>query len=108
MIDNYKKILVVINPVIPHFSNECMEMINVKGNLLWPKVEEKFLFEDNIKFIVQFNGKTKKIIVSKKNTTEDLLINKIKEDNKLNKYLSNRIIKKKIFIPNKLINIITS
>jgi len=36
-----------------------------------------------------------------------LLINKIKEDNKLNEYLSNKNIKKKIFIPNKLINIIT-
>jgi len=30
--------------------------------VLWPKVEEKFLLEDNVKFIVQFNGKTRKII----------------------------------------------
>jgi len=107
LVDNYKKILIVINPVIPHFSSECMEMISVKENPLWPKIEEKFLVEDNIKFIIQFNGKTRKIIVSKKNTTENLLINKIKEDNKLNEYLSNKNIKKKIFIPNKLINIIT-
>ena len=87
MIDNYKKILVAISPVIPHFSNECMEMINLKKNLLWPKVDEKFLLEENIKFIVQFNGKTRKIIISKKDTTESLLLNKIKEDNKLNEYL---------------------
>jgi len=84
-----------------------MEMISVKENPLWPKIEEKFLVEDNIKFIIQFNGKTRKIIVSKKDTSENLLINKIKEDNKLNEYLSNKNIKKKIFIPNKLINIIT-
>ena len=80
----------------------------MKENLLWPKVEEKFLFEENIKFIIQFNGKTRKIIVSKKNTTESLLLNKIKEDNKLNEYLNNKNIQKKIFIPNKLINIITN
>ena len=36
------------------------------------KVDEKFLLEDNIKFIIQFNGKTRKIIVSKKDTTEDM------------------------------------
>jgi leucyl-tRNA synthetase len=107
LLRNYKKILVVISPIIPHFSNECMEMINIKENLLWPKVEEKFLLEENIKFIVQFNGKTRKIIISKKDTTESLLLNKIKEDNKLNEYLNNKIIQKKIFIPNKLINIIT-
>ena len=78
LVDNYKKILVAISPVIPHFSNECMEMINVKENILWPKVDEKYLLEDNIKFIVQFNGKTRKIITSKKDTTESLLLSKIK------------------------------
>jgi leucyl-tRNA synthetase len=108
LIENYKKILIVINPVIPHFSNECMEMIGIKEEMSWPKVEEKFLIEDSVKFIVQFNGKTRKIIVLKKDTTEDLLLNKIKEDSKLNEYLINKNIQKKIFIPNKLINIITS
>jgi leucyl-tRNA synthetase len=108
LIENYKKILVVISPVIPHFSSECMEMIDNKQNLLWPKVEEKFLIEDNINFIIQFNGKTRKIIISKKDTSESLLLEKIKEDKKLNDHLSNKDIKKKIFIPNKLINIITN
>ena len=83
-------------------------VINIKENLLWPSVEEKFLLEENVKFIVQFNGKTRKIINSKKDTTEGLLLNKIKEDIKLNEYLNNKIIQKKIFIPNKLINIITN
>jgi len=108
LIENYKKILVVISPVIPHFSNECMEMIDIHENLLWPEVEEKFLLEDNIKFIVQFNGKTRRIIISKKDTKEDLLLDKIREDKKLNEYLKNKNIQKKIFIPNKLINIITN
>ena len=106
LIENYKKILIAINPVIPHFSNECMEMINIKEEISWPKVDYKFLLEDNIKFIIQFNGKTRKIIVAEKDTNEDLLITKIKEDKKLNEYLQNKKIQKKIFIPNKLINII--
>jgi leucyl-tRNA synthetase len=107
LIENYKKILITINPVIPHFSNECMELINIKEKMLWPKIDEKFLFEDDVKFIIQFNGKTRKIMISKKDATENLLLQKIKEDNKLNEYLKNKSILKKIFIPNKLINIIT-
>ena len=108
LVENYKKILVSINPIIPHFSNECLEMINVKEKILWPEIDEKFLLEDHIKFIIQFNGKTRKIINSKKDTTESLLLTKIKEDNKLSEYLNNKNIQKKIFIPNKLINIITN
>jgi leucyl-tRNA synthetase len=106
LIENYKKILIAINPVIPHFSNECMKMLNINEKMLWPKVNEKFLLEENIKFIIQINGKTKKIMISKKDTSEDLLLEKIKNDNKLNAFLENKDIQKKIFIPNKLINIL--
>ena len=80
----------------------------MEKNLKWPEIEDKFLLDDNVKFIIQFNGKTRKIIVSKKDTSESLLLNKIKEDSKLSGYLNNKNIKKKIFIPNKLINIITN
>ena len=83
-------------------------MLNVNEKILWPKINENFLLEENIKFIIQFNGKTRKIIISEKGTSEDLLLKKIKEDIKLNKFLMSKNIQKKIFIPNKLINIITN
>ena len=107
LVENYKKILIAISPVLPHFSSECMKMMSIKEKILWPKIDDKILLEDNIKFIIQFNGKTRKILVSKKDTSEDMLLNKIKKDDKLSTYLFNKDIKKKIFIPNKLINIIT-
>jgi leucyl-tRNA synthetase len=108
LVESYKKILIAISPVIPHFSNECMKILNIDEKMLWPKVNEKFLLEENIKFIIQVNGKTKKIIISKKDTSEDLLLEKVKNDNKLYELIKNKNIKKKIFIPNKLINILTS
>jgi leucyl-tRNA synthetase len=108
LVENYKKILIAISPVIPHFSNECMKILNIDEKMLWPKVNEKFLLEENIKFIIQVNGKTKKIIISKKDTSEDLLLEKVKNDNKLYELIKNKNIQKKIFIPNKLINILTS
>jgi leucyl-tRNA synthetase len=81
-------------------------MINIKEEIFWPEVNEIFLIEDNIKYIIQINGKTRKVIETKKDISEDTLIAKIKEDNKLNTFLNNRNIQKKIFIPNKLINLI--
>jgi leucyl-tRNA synthetase len=107
LVENYNKILIAISPVLPHFSSECIELLNIKSKMFWPKINNEILIENNIKFIVQFNGKTRKIIVLKKDTSEDVLLGKIKEDNKLNEYLADKEIKRKIFIPNKLINIIT-
>ena len=107
LIENYKKILSIMSPVIPHFANECMEMLNIKEDeVCWPKANEIYLKEDTIKFVVQINGKTRKIIGSQKDTSEEELLLKIQTDVKLNNYLKTGSIQKKIFIPNKLINII--
>ena len=96
-----------MSPVIPHFANECMEMLNIKEDeVSWPKANEIYLKEDTIKFVVQINGKTRKIIDSQKDTSEEELLLKIQTDVKLNNYLKTGSIQKKIFIPNKLINII--
>ena len=96
-----------MSPVIPHFASECMEMLDIKEDeVYWPKTNEAYLAEDTIKFIVQINGKTRKIIETQKNTSEEELLLKIQTDVKLNNYLKTGSIQKKIFIPNKLINII--
>ena len=108
LIENYKKILITLSPVLPHFSSECLTMLNISKKTLWPKINEKFLLEENVKFVIQFNGKTRKILISKKDTKEDALLEKIIKDSKLNKFLNNKNIEKRIFIPNKLINIITN
>jgi leucyl-tRNA synthetase len=95
-----------MNPIIPHFTSECLKILNIKEKMSWPTPDESFLSENTIKFIIQINGKTRKIIETNRNTTEEELLIKIHEDSKLNNYLKGNLIQKKIFIPNKLINII--
>ena len=95
-----------MSPVIPHFSNECLSLLNNNIEVKWPDVDKKLLIEENIKFVVQINGKTRGVIDTKRQSSENDLIEMIKKDLSLNKYLKNKDIKRKIFIPNKLINII--
>ena len=35
--ENYKKILITIMPIVPHFSSECLKLLNSSENLKWPK-----------------------------------------------------------------------
>ena len=106
LIENYKKILIVMSPVIPHFTEECLEMIGENKKIIWPKVIEKFLIEIKKNFVVQINGKTRGIINAEKDITEKDLMTKIDEDPKLKIYVREKEIKNKIFIPGRLINII--
>jgi leucyl-tRNA synthetase len=106
LIENYKKILIAMNPVVPHFSKECLDLIGEKKEIIWPNINEEFLIEDKKNFIIQVNGKTKGIIVADKNISEENLLLKINENPKLKNYIWGKTIKKKIFIAEKLINII--
>ena len=106
LLENYKKILVTIMPIIPHFSNECLSQINVKEKLKWPEYDEALLVENNVNIVIQINGKKRGLINAAKNIQEEELLEKIKEEKSIKKYLDNVNIKKKIFVPNKLINFI--
>jgi len=108
-IANYKNILVTMSPVIPHFSSECLENLgaqNDKDQVLWPKIDKNILVSDNINFVVQINGKTRGILKLKNGFSEEEILEKIREHEKMKNYLKDKIIKNTIFIPNKLINII--
>ena len=103
--ENYEKILMAINPIVPHISNECLEMINCK-NLIWPKYDLSLIKEDKIKIVIQINGKKRGLVESKINTKEEDILNIVQNDKKIMKYLDNITIKRKIYIKDKLLNII--
>ena len=106
LLENYKKILITLNPIIPHFSSEALKNINSLDEISWPTYNEDLLKEDTKPFVIQINGKKRGLIEIKLDQSEKDILNLIYQDNTLNKYLYKKDIKKKIFIPNKLINII--
>ena len=107
LLKNYSKILISIQPIIPHFSSECLKLMNIE-NLIWPKFDEKIIEETEVNFVVQINGKKRGIINTNKEILEKDLFNLVKNDNKIAKYFENKKIIKTIFVPKKLINFIVT
>ena len=105
LIENYKKILISMSPLIPHFANECLLDIN-QGEIKWPTVEVEELEEENINFVIQINGKKKALIEVKNNIDERSLLEEIEKNKETEKLLKNQKIQKTIFVSNRLINII--
>ena len=105
LIENYKKILILMNPFIPHFSNECLNTIN-ENQINWPKISKKDLIEEDINFVVQINGKKRAILKIKRDVVEKEILEIIKTNLEIEKFLKDQTIKKSIFVPNRLINII--
>ena len=107
ILENYKKILITMMPILPHLSNECFETINAKTEgIIWPSYDEKQIKEETKVIVIQINGKKRGLINTKLDLMENDVLDLIKKDQNINKYLSDKEIKKKVYIKNKLMNII--
>ena len=106
ILENYKKVLITMNPILPHLSNECLEIIKEYNGITWPSYDEKQLEENSSLIVVQINGKKRGLINTNPNVTEKEIMKLIYKDEKISKYLIDSRIKKQIYIKNKLINII--
>jgi leucyl-tRNA synthetase len=103
--ESYIKILLMMNPFIPHLISECLEDLNCKEKS-WPSYEEKYLEKNEVDIVIQINGKKRSMIKVKKNTEKEKILVEVKKDEKVIKNLDNRDIFKYIYIENRLINLI--
>ena len=98
------KFMKLMMPLTPHLAYECLELFKCKTVDNWPVIEGNL--QDEIKFAVQINGKTRDVITIKKDTAEKEVDEIIKNNSKAKKYFENQKITRKIFVKNKIINYI--
>tara|TARA_B100000029_G_scaffold130589_1_gene124213 strand:- start:99 stop:2633 length:2535 start_codon:yes stop_codon:yes gene_type:complete len=103
LITEYSKFLISILPVVPHLSSECLDKLKI-STIDWPNVDEKFLIEENINIVVQFNGKKRGILNTKKDILEEDLVKEILKSKNFAKFLKENTIKKRFYVKNRLIN----
>ena len=108
LLDNYKKILKIMLPIIPHITSECLSEVSDDKNLKWPEINKKYLDTREHTIVIQINGKKRGLISTENNINEKNLIKQIENTNKIQKFLINKKIIKSIFIKNKLINLIVT
>ena len=106
LLENYKSILKVMRPVIPHITSECLNELNAENQDNWPTVNEKYIMENEVNVVIQINGKKRSIIKIQKDLDEKMLIIAIKKDVNIKKFLENNNIIRSIYVKNKLINLI--
>ena len=105
LFQNYQKILIAMTPIVPHFANECLNLLNIK-DFNWSEYDESLLKEDIINIVIQVNGKKRGLVETEPNLSEEKLFEIIKNDETLMKHFDEKNIKRKIYIKDKLMNII--
>ncbi len=93
-------------PFTPHLSYECLELLKCSELDNWPEVKGNL--PEEISMAIQINGKTRDIIKTNKNATENEINKIILEQSKAKKFIQDKKIIKTIFVKNKIINYIIS
>lgn len=99
----------MLAPLAPHLAEEVWEMLGIKEPLLTcphPVVEEKYLHDATITYVVQVNGKVRGRFELPKDESQDVVLAAAKQHSGIQRFIDGQEIKKVIFVPNKLLNIV--
>ncbi|HAS64127.1 MAG TPA: leucine--tRNA ligase, partial [Vibrio sp.] len=105
-----KAIVVMLYPITPHISYELWAALGESDidNASWPTFDEKALVEDEKTIVVMINGKLRaKLTVAADATEEQVRELGLNDENAL-KFLDGLTIRKVIYVPGKLLNIVAN
>jgi len=108
----YIRYLIIISVFIPHIAHECYYHVTGKNDLynqMWPKFDKE-LIQDHKKYIivVQINGKKRALLETDANDNVENILNKSLKIKNIEIILSSKKIKNKIYVKNKILNIVTT
>jgi leucyl-tRNA synthetase len=111
---SYPKVVVkmavqVLSPFAPHLAEEAWEQLGCKESLTYdslPEVEEKYLQDDVITYVVQINGKLRGRFELPKDQPQETVLKAAREHPHIIQLIDGKEIEKVIFVPNKLLNIV--
>jgi leucyl-tRNA synthetase len=106
---DYELLIIILAPFAPHIAEELWEKTGHKESVFlqsWPKVNHEFLQDEEIEMVVQVNGKVRERLMVAADVTEDEAKETALESEKVKGFTDGKEIKKIIFVPGKLINIV--
>jgi leucyl-tRNA synthetase len=102
-------LLQLLAPFAPHFAEELWSRIGQTGSVAqasWPKYDVSKLVATELKVVVQVNGKHRGELLVAVGTNQDQALSLAKENPKITPYLDGKSIKRVVFVPGKILNIV--
>lgn len=104
-----RSLILLLAPFAPYITEELWQKFGNKESIhkqAWPKYNSELIKEEAITLIIQINGKVRDKIEVEANISEEKAKDLAISREKIRKWIKGKKIKKIIFIPGKLINIV--
>ncbi|MEE0948353.1 MAG: leucine--tRNA ligase [Bacteroidales bacterium] len=100
---------ILLSPFAPHICEEIWEQLGHKESIsfaTFPAFDESVLVESSFKYPVSINGKTRTMIDFPLDATKETIEQEVLKNSDVQKFLDGKAVKKIIFVPKKIINIV--
>jgi len=104
-----EKFLILLSPFAPHIAEELWQKLGHADSIFlekWPEYEAKLITKETVLLVVQVNGKVRDKIEVVGDIPEAKAKDLALTSNKVKVWLADKEIKKVIFVPGKLINLV--
>ena len=104
-----KTLTILLNPFAPHVTEELWSVMNFGGmanEAKWPAFDEAKTVENSVEIVLQFMGKVRSRVTIPVDMPKDEVIALAKADEKIAAAIDGKTIKKEIYVPGKLVNIV--
>ena len=105
----YDDLVVVLSPFAPHMGEELWHVLGHEGSVCdarWPKWNEEYLKESQVKYTVLFNGKPRYNIALPTGTGMDAVQRIALANPGAEKWVAGKTPKKVIVVPGKIVNVV--
>ena len=102
--------VLLLSPFSPHISEEMWKLLGHTESLAyqtWPTYDESLTVDSNVEIPVQIQGKIRSKINVPRGTGKEELLALALADERISELLVGKAIKKKIAVPDRLVNIVT-
>jgi leucyl-tRNA synthetase len=107
----FEAFLSALSPFAPHLAEELWEALGHQGSVVdapWPTYDPSKLVVETITLAVQIAGKTRGTIEVPADVTEAAAIAAAKADDKIAKHLEGKTIRREIYVPGRLVNLVAT
>jgi len=106
----YETLLRLLHPIAPHLTEEVTEARGGEGSLLdggWPDFDEEKLRRSMVELVVQVDGKLRDRVSVDVDAAKDAVIATALGADNVQSHLEGREVVRTIFVPGKLVNVVT-
>ena len=107
-LDEFKTLLILLDPFAPHISEELWQKLGGKGQIAhtaWPQYDAAKCIEDTIEIAVQVNGKVRARLTVAAAIAQDEAIAQAKAEPAVAAAIEGKTIVKEIYVKGKLVNL---